>query len=244
VPRTVSKSARRERWTLLRTPPRKRRGALSQRALALGRSLVLLTVWLLQSCFDLVFEQPFYPKCCVPRVHLCTGRPSQARLHAQVVRPSQATRLASAGSFADSVRMWRQLSAVETLNTILHGLQTHGSGCGHGGPNMSTPEYSGNEGVLVLYESAHLDPFALQQDFFRAEKPRDVARFVDFFSVLQQKPYSLLLGHTRVDVLDEFRLGNTSYVRRIRVDEHCVNFTFSMNQRYGRWGIDFILAES
>merc|ERR1712032_29459 len=130
------------------------------------------------------------------------------------------------------------------MGTILGGLRAHGSGCGQGSRNMSTTEYSGNEGVLMLYESAHLDPFALSQDFFRAEQPRDVARFVDFFTVMQHKPYTLLLGHSKLTVLDEIRLGNSSYARRFQVDGHPVNFTFSMNQRHGRWGVDFILAES
>jgi hypothetical protein len=101
----------------------------------------------------------------------------------------------------------------------------------------------GSQGVLAFYEAAHIDPFALRQDFFKAEPPRDVARFNDFRSVLQHQPYSFLLGYEDVETLDEMRMGEDNYIRRVRVDGRSATFTFCLGKRHGRWGVDFLLAE-
>jgi len=140
--------------------------------------------------------------------------------------------------------MYRQLGASATLDALLVALQQHGSGYGRLGQRKWDGDcYTGCEGLLTFYEASHIDPFAMRQDFFKREHPRDVARFGDFSTAFHQKPYMYLLGHNCTTMLNEMYLGDNVYVRRVSIDKVPVTFTFSLQRKHGRWGVEFLLAE-
>lgn len=138
----------------------------------------------------------------------------------------------------DRVALYAQFSAEETLDVLLHALQSNA----RTGPRK-------DDGIDALYAFANLDIWALTHRFFG--KKMDLGQFERFKRVIVANPYDILLRDYHSNILSALHVTPDVYVTRraFEIDGVVTVFTFTMSrtafggQKGRAWMVDSIIHQ-